>query len=62
MTQIELNEKDCELFLLFREYQDTFQLLVNQGVFKTRNGQVTIDFDNDGIASVKLLSRLYRKT
>lgn len=61
MTSIELEDNDCELFLLFREYQNEFQLLVNNGVFKTRNGQITIDFDNDGIASVKLLSRLYKR-
>lgn len=61
MTTVDLTNIDAELFKLFRKHQDAFQLLVDNGVFEVRNGQVTIDFDKDGIASVKLLSRLYKK-
>jgi len=48
MNTIELNNKDAELFMLFRQHQDTFSEMVKAKVFEIRNGSATLDFSHTG--------------
>lgn len=50
MTGVTLNlsQEDAELFLKFRQHQDTFEILERSGVFALRNGHAVLNFDADG--------------
>ena len=54
---IELTNEDAELFKLFRQYQDQFKILIEEGVMKFSNGRATIHKDALGeIALVEITS------
>ena len=46
--KIELSEQDAEMFKLFRQYQDSFQLLIANKVFSIKNGKAILNFDKNG--------------
>jgi hypothetical protein len=48
MTTIEITEKDVELFLKFRKYQDTFERMVEYGIFDRDIIQATLYFNKFG--------------
>lgn len=45
---IDLTAEEAQLFKLFRQYQDTFQALVQGQVFSARGCQVDLHFDLEG--------------
>ena len=51
MQTLNLSDAEAELFLLFREHQDIYTVLLNAGVFNVRNGSVEIHFDSEGTLS-----------
>lgn len=54
---IELNNEDAELFKLFRQYQDQFKTMLDEGVMTFINGRATIHKDALGeIALVEITS------
>jgi hypothetical protein len=62
MINISLTIEDAELFREYRQHQDTFQALYNAGVFTTKNGSATIDFDSQGVLQqIRLNTCVYRK-
>lgn len=44
---IELNEKEAELFKVFRKYQDKIAILHEAKFFDIRGATGTVDFDGD---------------
>ena len=46
LINIQLTNEDAELFRKFREHQDTFSVLIDSGVFDTRNGEAILNLDN----------------
>lgn len=52
LVKIELTEEDALLFRRFRQYQDSFDTLLGNGVFGMANGSATIHFDKDGKVSL----------
>lgn len=55
-----LIDKEVILFKQFREYQDRFQFLVQNGVFGLKRGSATINFDNAGnISSIQKTEYIY---
>ena len=54
MIQIELNEEDAELFVLFRKHQDEFKRLLSEGLFQPYNGSVTVHKDGKRIRKIAL--------
>ena len=49
MIKLELSEQEAESFKAWRQYQDTFETLLNAGVFAVRNGMVRLTFNQDGV-------------
>ena len=47
--KIELSNEDANLFRQFREHQDVFGHMLKSGVFDTRNGVVSMSFNQDGV-------------
>ncbi len=45
---IELTEKDAELFKTFRQNQDAIEVMVAAGVFDMRRGSIEVHFDLEG--------------
>lgn len=59
---IELTDQDAELFLKFREHQDSFAVLEKAGVFNIRNGHAVLNFDANGtLGDIECTVKLYRK-
>lgn len=48
MINIELTPQEAELFMSFRKNQDTFNVLLQAGVFDIRNGKAILNFDSTG--------------
>lgn len=62
MISIDLTNEDAELFRKFRQYQDTFEVLEEAGVFNVRNGQVVLSFDAHGtLGDIECTLKLYRR-
>lgn len=40
---------DVKKWQLFQEYYDPFTVMVNAGVFSTKNGSIALNFDSQGI-------------
>ena len=51
MQTLNLSDQDAELFLLFRKYQDMFDVLDKAGVFRVKNGKAVLNFDQNGVLS-----------
>ena len=47
-----LPENEAKKWLLFQEYYDTFNLLVEKKVFEQKNSAVTLHFDSNGTLQV----------
>jgi len=45
---IYLNNEEIELFKLFREHQNDFQVLIDNKVFEIKNGKAILNFDKNG--------------
>lgn len=41
-------DEDAKKFLLFQQYYDIFCTMIDNGVFATKNGSVSLHFDNNG--------------
>lgn len=62
MVSIDLTLEEAELFKLFREYQDTFKLLVDSGVFKVGRSVVTLSIGSPGVVtSIDINSNLFKR-
>lgn len=62
MIKVELTKKDAELFKVFREYQDRFELLLAHNIFEIKNGHAEIHFDYSGnIHNIKAHLNIYRQ-
>lgn len=62
LIKIELTPTECEIFRQFRQYQDTFQIMLNHGVFSVQKGTVTINFDKNGnLGSIDINRMTYRR-
>jgi len=60
--QIDLSDQDAELFLLFRRYQDVFDVLEGAGVFRVRNGKAVLNFNSDGVlVDIDCTQKTYRR-
>lgn len=58
---VELNEVDAASFVRWRQYQSTFELLVENRVFDIRNGYAQLNFDKLGnIGSIDLHMNVFR--
>jgi hypothetical protein len=60
MQQIELTNKDCVLFLKFRENQSNFEKMLEMGVFEKDNISVTVYFDK--FSSIRAVDKTKRIT
>lgn len=57
-----LPEEEAKKWLLFQEYYETFSLLVENGAFKVKNGNVVLNFDLNGtLKSIARNDMLWRK-
>lgn len=52
-VNVELTEEEAALFVLFRQHQDFFLLLLKEGVFDVRNGKVVLHFNNDQLSMME---------
>lgn len=50
---VELTEEEATAFVLFRQHQDLFLLLLKEGVFDVRNGKVVLHFNNDQLSMIE---------
>ena len=48
MINIQLSNKEAELFKKFRQHQDDIEVLIEYGVFDFKGGQAIIHRDKDG--------------
>lgn len=61
MTIVEMTDEDARLFLLFRQHQGRFKLLLDRGVFDIKSGQATISFKPTGdIGTIVVQALVYR--
>lgn len=59
---VEMTENEAELFVEFQKYRDVFQVLLNNGVFETRNGQAVLNFTPEGIlADIRISTIAYKR-
>lgn len=49
MLVIKLTPTDAELFRAFQQHYQTFNLLVDKGVFDCKNATILLDFDSRGV-------------
>lgn len=47
-TTVYVSESEAKNWMLFQEFFDPFEVMVTCGVFKVRNGSVSLDFDKEG--------------
>ncbi len=47
-TTVYLSEEDAKKFIEWQKHYDTFQLLLDRGVFDVKNGNVVLHFDSVG--------------
>ena len=52
---IYIPDEEAKLFLAFQEHFETFNLLLDHGVFDVRNGSVTMHMDKNG--AIKAINR-----
>ncbi len=43
-----LPDEEARKFILFQQYWDSFSIMLERGVFDTKNGGITLHFDHDG--------------
>lgn len=48
MTPVLLTNEQAQLFILFSKHYNTFAFMLEAGVFDTKRGNVTLNFDKDG--------------
>ena len=60
MINIELTKEEAELFKTFREHQDFFQTLIIKDVHLMRNGNVTLNFNSQHLATVVKTQTIYK--
>lgn len=57
---VEMTEEDAILFVKFRKFQGTFNLLVSSGVADIKNGSMTLHFDGNGnVKNVQVIQNYY---
>lgn len=57
-----LPESEAKKWLLFQQYYDTFTILVENGAFEVKNGNVVMNFDLNGtLKSIARNDLLWRK-
>jgi hypothetical protein len=62
-TTLHLNPTEAELFKLFCQYQDSLKVLIDNGVFQVRKGQVIVSFNGEGvITDVDINVKAYKRT
>jgi len=62
MNTIELTDKEAELFLVFREHQEMFKVLIDKKVHKMSNGNAILSFNSQGqLAQVRFEQIVYRR-
>ncbi len=49
MIILELIDEEALAFRLFREHQDSFVAMLKAGVFETKNGQIILNFNSEGV-------------
>jgi len=61
-TRIELDAQEAAAFIAWRQHQDIFQTLLDNGVFGISNGSAEIHFNSNGdIGSIDLHFKVFRK-
>ena len=60
-VNVELTFAEATLFKKFRQYQDSFQVLLGTGIFKLRSGQVIVDKHNGVIQGVRIQTTPYKR-
>lgn len=59
---IELNAQETASFMAWREHQDTFEKLLQCGVFGVKNGSAELHFDSDGnLSSASLHFKVFQR-
>lgn len=62
IIQIELSEDEAELFKKFRQHQNNFEYLLQEGIFDLRNSEAILDFDSSGfLGHIKMGVHKYRR-
>jgi hypothetical protein len=56
-----LTESEAELFKRFREFQDDFNVLLNNSVFAFKNGSIVIHRDDKGVIRKIEMHKIYFK-
>jgi len=55
-------DAEAAKFLLFQEYFEPFNVLIEAGVFQTRNGSIALHFDANGVLqTVQRADTLYSR-
>lgn len=49
LVSVEMTAKDAELYKQFCQYYDVFKAMMEAGAFHTVNGEVTMNFNGDGL-------------
>lgn len=62
MQTISLTDEEAISFKRWRQYQDTFGILSNAGVFNLSNGSAELHFDSEGkIAAINIHQVAFRR-
>ena len=56
-----LSPLDAEMFKSWQQFHQTFELLVNQGVFQTKYGKVILNFADNKIKTIEKQEIIYHK-
>lgn len=60
-VSINLSPEEARLFMLFRQHQANFQVLVDNHVFDIKRGNVILSYDDHGrLAAIKLEEMVFR--
>lgn len=61
MQMVELTDEEAKLFMLFRQHEATFRLLLDNHVFEAQTRQVIINFKPTGqVGTIDVKLQMYR--
>lgn len=62
MIILELTKEDAEMFKRFRQHQDLFETLLDNGIDKMNNGDMVLSFRPDGtLARIKIEQVVHKR-
>jgi len=61
LVSVSLTPAEATLFKKFRQYQDSFGVLIGTGLFTLRSGQVVVDKHNGVIQGVRIQTTSYKR-